>query len=73
MNKAKILEELAKEASLLDKDKLKEVYDFTRFLVNREEIDPTLEILQSDEEYNAVKEGLRQKAKGELHDWDNVK
>lgn len=73
MDKARILEELTKEASLLDKDKLKEVYDFTRFLVNREEIDPTLEILQSDEEYNAVKEGLRQKAKGELHDWDNVK
>ena len=73
MEKELLLTEINKEVSLLDDIKLKEVFDFIRFLRNREYIDPTLEILQNDEDYLNIKKGIQQKKEGKVFDWDSVK
>jgi len=73
MTKKMILDEINKEIKDLELEKLKEVFDFIRFLKYREEIDPTLEILLSEKDYNIVKEGLQQKYKGKTSDWNDVK
>lgn len=39
---------------------------------NREEIDPTIELLENKKFYNNVKKGIKQKAKGKVLDWDKV-
>jgi len=73
MTKKMILEEINREIKDMEMTKLKEVFDFIRFLKYREEIDPTLEILQSEKDYHIVKEGLKQKYKGKTSDWNEVK
>lgn len=73
MEKELILDEIKKEVSLLDDVKLREVFDFIRFLNHREIIDPTLEIMQNEDDYLNIKEGLVQKEAGQTHDWDSVK
>lgn len=73
MDKSIIIQKISKEAALLDDEKLKEAFDFIRFLNNRENIDPTLEILQKEEDYLSIKEGIKQKAEGKIFDWDSIK
>ena len=73
MNKTLILEEIKNDITSLKDQKLKEVFDFIKFIKNREEIDPTIELLENKKFYNSVKKGVRQKAKGKVLDWNKVK
>ncbi len=73
MHKTLILEEIKKDVHSFKDQKLKEVFDFIRFIKNREEIDPTIEILENKKFYNSVKSGMKQKAKGKALDWNKIK
>ena len=73
MEKDLLLDKIQQEVSSLDDAKLKEVFDFVRFLNHREIIDPTLEIMQNEDDYLNIKEGLRQKEMGQTYEWDSVK
>ncbi|MCX6152194.1 MAG: hypothetical protein NTX22_16835 [Ignavibacteriales bacterium] len=73
MDRIQILEQLKKEASLLDQSKLREVFNFIKYLKHREKLDPTLEILSTEEDYKKVKRGLQEKKEGKMLDWNLVK
>lgn len=73
MNKELIIEEIKRDISGLEDNQLKEAFDFVRFLKNRNEIDPTIEILENNDFYHSVKTGIKQKKEKKVTDWDQVK
>ncbi|RJP67061.1 MAG: hypothetical protein C4539_10505 [Ignavibacteriales bacterium] len=73
MERTYIIEELKKEVELLNRQKLKEVFNFVKYLKNRERLDPTLEILSDENDYKTVKKGLKEKKERKLLDWEDVK
>jgi len=73
MNKEIILDEIEKDISIFDNVQLKEVFDFVKFLKNKNEIDPTIEILENEPFYQSVKIGIQEKKEGKLNNWNDIK
>jgi len=73
MDRNIILDEIKNDISSFKESKLKEVFDFVKFVKNREEIDPTIEILENKNFYKSVKKGIEQQKKGKVFRWKDVK
>lgn len=73
MNRTAIISELEKDFNLFDDKTLEEIFHYAKFLKNRSEIDPTIEILENDEYRKSIEAGLVDKKEGLLHNWEDVK
>lgn len=73
MNTTVAKEHIIHDLDTLTAVDLKEVLDFISFLKNRDEIDPTMEIIEDEEYYNSVQQGLKDIKEGRTHDWNDVR
>lgn len=73
MNKSVYIKEITTEIELFDVKKLKEIFNFVRFLKYQDYIDPTLEIVSNEEWYNKTKIGIEEMNNNDLVDWKSLK
>ena len=73
MNKSIYIKEITTEIGMLDTKKLKELFNFVKFLKYQDFIDPTLEIVSNEEWHNKTKTGIEEMTKKEVDDWIELK
>ncbi len=64
MTRTSIINQITNEVNYFDDETLKSIFNYISFLKNRDMIDPTDEILSSEEDYSKVREGLAQTSEG---------
>jgi hypothetical protein len=73
MNKSIYIKEINMDLTGFDLSRLKEIFDFVKFLKFKDETDPTSEIMSDRILYNKIKKGISDKNEGKLHNWEDVK
>ena len=73
MNKTIIKNQIVNDINSLNDSDLKQVFDFIRFIRNKDDIDPTSEIIENDDFYKDIKQGIKEKQEGKLHNWNDIK
>ena len=73
MDTTSIKKEIMHDIDTLTENDLNDVFKFIRFIKNKYDIDPTLEILENDEFLKDINEGLSDKKAGKVYNWDDVK
>ncbi|HBD96560.1 MAG TPA: hypothetical protein DC057_20495 [Spirochaetia bacterium] len=71
MNTAVIKKQIFNDIEILNETKLLDLLNYLNFLKNREENDPTLEIIENDDFYNQLKRGITEKENGQVFDWNS--
>jgi len=72
MNATIIKNKIVKDIEYLNDSNLKEVLTFISYIKNRDEIDPTLEIVENEDFYNSVKQGIDDLNSGKFQDWNSL-
>lgn len=73
MTRTSMIKQITSDVNYFDDETLKSIFNYISFLKNRDNIDPTDEILSSDEDYLKVHEGLSEANEGKTSAWDEVK
>lgn len=73
MNKSIYIKEITNEIVFFDTKKLKELFNFVKFLKYQDLIDPTLEIISNEEWYNKTKSGIEEMNRNETVEWNSLK
>ena len=73
MTRTSMIKQITSDVHYFDDETLKSIFNYISFLKNRDRIDPTDEILSSDEDYLKVHEGLSEANEGKTSSWDEVK
>ncbi len=73
MTKNALLNEISYDLNILNGKELENVFYFIKFIRNKNEIDPTLEILENPGHLKAVRKGLHEKKYGKVSRWEDVK
>jgi hypothetical protein len=73
MNKNIYIKEITNEIELFDTKKLKELFNFVKFLKYQDYMDPTLEIISNDEWYKKTKLGIEEMMNNDVVEWDSLK
>lgn len=73
MNKSLYIKEITTEIGMFDTKKLKELFNFVKFLKYQDFIDPTLEIVSNEEWYNKTKTGIEEMTRKEVVEWNAIK
>jgi hypothetical protein len=72
MNKSLYIKEITNEIEFLDTKKLRELFNFVKFLKYQEIMDPTLEIISNEEWYEKTKKGVTEMINHEVVEWDLI-
>lgn len=67
------IQEIHNIITTLDAKKLKEVSNFIKYIKYKDDIDPTLELLENKVWYNQIKQGLSDMEANKTLNWDDVK
>ena len=73
MTRTSMIKQITSDVNYFDDETLKSIFNYISFLKNRDSIDPTDEILSSDDDYFKVHEGLSEANEGKTSSWDEVK
>ncbi len=73
MNSSVIKKQIFNDIEILNETKLLDLLNYVSFLKNREEIDPTIEIIENEEFYNQVKTGITEIGNGQVYEWNTSK
>mgnify|MGYP000846763685 CR=1 FL=1 len=73
MNKQAYIDEIKNIVVTLDIRKLKEISDYAKYIKFKESIDPTLEIIESEDSRRKIEAGLQDIEHGRVHEWNSVK
>lgn len=73
MNKSLYIKEITNDIVSFDTKKLKELFNFVKFLKYQDLIDPTLEIISNEEWYEKTKLGIEEMVNNEVVEWNSLK
>jgi len=72
MTRTSMIKQITSDVNYFDDETLKSIFNYISFLKNRDSIDPSDEILSSDEDYLKVHEGLSEVNEGKTSSWANI-
>lgn len=73
MNKAIYIKEINNQLEMFDTKKLRQLFDFVKFLRYQDLLDPSAEIISNEEWLRKTKTGIEEMKNGELIVWDSIK